>query len=51
MSNSSLSHTVSFSYDPTHRLTNSVATGNATHNLTFSYDRYGNIKAGMSEKV
>ncbi len=31
------------SYDPTHRLTGSVATGNATHNLTFSYDRYGNM--------
>ncbi len=41
--NTSLSHTVGLTYDPTHRLTRSVATGNATHNLTFSYDRYGNM--------
>jgi YD repeat-containing protein len=34
---------VGLTYDPTHRLTSSVATGNATHNLTFSYDRYGNM--------
>jgi YD repeat-containing protein len=41
--NTSLTHTVGLTYDPTHRLTSSVATGNATHNLTFSYDRYGNM--------
>ncbi len=41
--NPSLGHTASYDYDTLNRLTNSVATGSATHNLTFSYDRYGNM--------
>ncbi len=41
--NSSLGHTATYTYDNTNRLTTSVATGSSTHNLTFSYDRYGNM--------
>lgn len=41
--NTSLSHTASLTYDALHRPLTSVATGNATHNLTFVYDRYGNM--------
>ncbi len=45
--NASLSHTGSFGYDYTKRLANSVAmpsgSGTASHNLTFAYDRYGNM--------
>ena len=41
--NPSLAHTASYGYDPTNRLSSSVATGSSTHNLTFSYDRYGNM--------
>src|SRR5437016_8218536 len=41
--NSSLGHTSSYSYDALNRLTSSVATGSATANLTFSFDRYGNM--------
>jgi YD repeat-containing protein len=36
-------HTDVLTYDTLNRLTSSVATGSATHNLTFSYDRYGNM--------
>jgi len=32
-----------YTYDKINRLATSVATGSATHNLTFSYDRYGNM--------
>ncbi len=41
--NPSLGNTESFAYDPLNRLTTSVATGSSTQNLTFSYDRYGNM--------
>ncbi len=41
--NSSLGHTATYTYDNTNRLATSVATGSSTHNLTFSYDRYGNM--------
>ncbi len=41
--NSSLGHTATLTYDNMNRLVTSVATGSATHNLTFSYDRYGNM--------
>jgi RHS repeat-associated protein len=37
------SHTASYTYDNLNRLTSSIATGNSTHNLDFSYDRYGNM--------
>jgi RHS repeat-associated protein len=40
---SSFSHTASYTYDALNRLTTAAATGNATYNLTFSYDRYGNM--------
>ena len=39
-----LDHTATFTYDTLNRLTSSVATGNQTHNLDFSYDRWGNAK-------
>ncbi|MGH9375098.1 MAG: hypothetical protein ACRD1J_02915 [Terriglobia bacterium] len=41
--NSSLSHTESYSYDSLNRLSTAVATGNSTYNLTYVYDRYGNM--------
>lgn len=41
--NSSLGHTATYTYDNINRLLTSVATGSSTHNLTFSYDRYGNM--------
>jgi len=41
--NASFDHVVAYTYDPTNRLTSSVATGSATHNLAFAYDRYGNM--------
>ena len=41
--NPSLSHTELFSYDGDLRLITAQATGNSTYNLTFSYDRYGNM--------
>jgi YD repeat-containing protein len=41
--NPGLGHTASYAYDALNRLTNSVATGSSTHNLTFGYDRYGNM--------
>src|SRR5207249_869612 len=41
--NSSLGHTATLTYDNMNRLVTSVATGSATHNLTFSYDRYGYV--------
>jgi RHS repeat-associated protein len=47
--NSSFSHTATYTYDGVNRLTNAVATGSSTYNLTFSYTqdgsngRYGNM--------
>jgi RHS repeat-associated protein len=41
--NSSLGHTATYTYDTLMRLSTSVATGSATHSLTFSCDRYGNM--------
>jgi RHS repeat-associated protein len=41
--NSSLSHTATYSYDGVNRLSTAVATGNSTYNLTFGYDAYGNM--------
>ncbi len=41
--NPSLGHMATYGYDNLNRLTSSVATGSATHNLTFDYDRYGNM--------
>lgn len=46
-----LSHTTSLAYDPTHRLTSAVATGNSTYNLTFSYDRYGNMTCQTNQNT
>ncbi len=40
---SSFSHTASYAYDALKRLSTAVATGNSTYNLTFGYDRYGNM--------
>lgn len=42
-SNPSLGHAASYSYDNMMRLATSAAAGSATHNLAFSYDRYGNM--------
>ncbi len=42
-SNSSLSHTATYSYDNVNRLSTAVATGNWTYNLAFSYDLWGNM--------
>src|SRR5208337_4125828 len=39
----SLSHTATYTYDAVNRLATAVATGNATYNLKFSYDAYGNM--------
>ncbi len=50
-SNPSLGNTESFTYDPMNRLTTSVATGSATHNLTFSYDRYGNMTCVTNQQT
>ncbi len=36
-------HTDALTYDTLNRLTSSVATGSIAHNLTFTYDRYGNM--------
>ncbi|MGH9396158.1 MAG: RHS repeat-associated core domain-containing protein [Terriglobia bacterium] len=41
--NPSLSHTAAYTYDALSRLTQALATGNSTYNLTFIYDRYGNM--------
>lgn len=41
--NPSLSHTASYAYDSVNRLLTTVATGSSTYNLTFLYDRYGNM--------
>jgi len=41
--NSSFSHSASYAYDSVNRLATAAATGNSTYNLTFSYDRYGNM--------
>jgi YD repeat-containing protein len=38
-----LTHTTSYALDAMLRLTSSVATGAVSHNLTFTYDRYGNM--------
>src|SRR5207244_11601572 len=49
--NPSLGHTATMTYDNVNRLTTSVATGSATHNLTFSYDRYGNMTCVMNQQT
>jgi RHS repeat-associated protein len=36
-------HTATYTYDNVDRLTSASATGNATYNLTFNYDQYGNM--------
>lgn len=36
-------HTATYTYDNVNRLTTSVATGSSVHNVTFSYDRFGNM--------
>ncbi|MGH9470744.1 MAG: hypothetical protein ACRD1N_10445, partial [Terriglobia bacterium] len=41
--NPSLSHTERYSYDGENRLITTQGTGNSTYDLTFSYDRYGNM--------
>src|SRR5207302_5296312 len=41
--NSTLGHTATLTYDNMNRLATSVAAGSTMHNLTFSYDRYGNM--------
>jgi len=41
--NASLSHTEAYTYDSLNRLTQAIATGNSTYNLTFAYDRWGNM--------
>ncbi|MGH9396345.1 MAG: RHS repeat domain-containing protein, partial [Terriglobia bacterium] len=41
--NGSLSHTETYGYDVLNRLSTAVATGSSTYNLTFIYDRYGNM--------
>jgi RHS repeat-associated protein len=41
MNGSALYHTASYTYDGVNRLTNAVASGNATYNLTFSYTQDG----------
>ncbi len=48
--NPALGHTASWTYDPMNRLASSIATGSATHNLTFSYDRYGNSRAASRKR-
>jgi RHS repeat-associated protein len=40
---SNFSHTATYCYDALNRLTQAIATGNSTYNLTFSYDQYGNM--------
>jgi YD repeat-containing protein len=50
-SNPSLGHTAAYTYDPTNRLTHSVATGSATHNLTFAYDRFGNMTCVQNQQT
>jgi RHS repeat-associated protein len=49
--NSGLSHTAAYSYDPTHRLTSAVAAGNATYNLAFSFDQYGNMTCSQNQNT
>jgi len=49
--NPSLGHTASYTYDSMMRLTSSVATGSSTHNLTFSYDRYGNMTCVTNQQT
>jgi YD repeat-containing protein len=39
--NPSLSHTATYCYDALNRLTQAIATGNSTYNLTFSYTQDG----------
>jgi RHS repeat-associated protein len=46
--NSSFSHTATYAYDGVNRLWTAVATGNSTYNLTYSYDRYGNMTCVMN---
>ncbi len=45
--NSSLGHTATYAYDSLNRLSTAVAMGNS-YNLTFSYDRYGNMTCAIN---
>jgi RHS repeat-associated protein len=45
---SSQTHTAAYAYDNVNRLGTAVATGNSTYNLTFSYDRYGNMTCQLN---
>src|SRR3989441_425046 len=38
-----LGHTASFTYDSLDRLATAAATGSSTYNLTYGYDRWGNV--------
>ncbi len=49
--NPSLGHTTTYTYDYLNRLASSVATGSATHNLTFNYDRYGNMACTLNAQT
>jgi len=49
--NPSLGHTATYAYDTVNRLASSVATGSSTHNLTFSYDRYGNMTCVTNQQT
>ncbi len=49
--NSSFSHTASYAYDALDRLTSAVAPDNPTYNLTFSYDRYGNMSCTQNQQT
>lgn len=49
--NSNLAHTAAFTYDPIGRLATAVATGASTYNLTFGYDRYGNMACQTNQNT
>jgi RHS repeat-associated protein len=49
--NPGLGHTISYSYDNMMRLGASVAAGSSAHNLTFSYDRYGNMTCSTNQNT
>src|SRR5487761_1038086 len=40
-----------YTYDTMMRLAGSVATGSSTHNLTYSYDRYGNMTCVTNQQT
>ena len=47
--NASFNHTQAYAYDYLNRLSTAAATGNSTYNLTFGYDRYGNMTCVTNE--